>query len=93
MAADRYGLDGTSSGHNTCVRIIHGNSCSDHYHPSPILMDGTEMEHGFDNDAVQPRKEPAAVLDGSGYAARLVVLPTFGCVLHEPKGNADKETR
>lgn len=30
-------------------------------------------------------QEKAAVLDGSGYAARLVVLPTFGCVLHEPK--------
>lgn len=29
--------------------------------------------------------QPAAVVDGSGYAARLVVLPTFGCVLHEGK--------
>lgn len=29
--------------------------------------------------------EPALVIDGSGYAARLIVLPTFGCVLHEPK--------
>jgi len=29
--------------------------------------------------------EPAAVVDGSGYAARLVVLPSFGCVLHEEK--------
>jgi hypothetical protein len=29
-------------------------------------------------------EQPAAVLDGSGYQARLVVLPTFGCVLHEP---------
>lgn len=27
--------------------------------------------------------EPALVVDGSGYAARLVVLPTFGCMLHE----------
>jgi hypothetical protein len=27
--------------------------------------------------------EPALVVDGSGYAARLIVLPTFGCVLHE----------
>lgn len=26
---------------------------------------------------------PAVVVDGSGYAARLLVLPTFGCVLHE----------
>jgi hypothetical protein len=29
--------------------------------------------------------EPAVVTDGSGYAARLCVLPTFGCVLHEAK--------
>lgn len=29
--------------------------------------------------------QPAIVVDGSGYAARLLVLPTFGCVLHEPK--------
>lgn len=29
--------------------------------------------------------EPAVVTDGSGYAARLRVLPTFGCVLHEKK--------
>jgi len=30
-------------------------------------------------------KTMAAVLDGSGYSARLVVLPSFGCVLHESK--------
>lgn len=30
-------------------------------------------------------REPALVIDGSGYAARLIVLPTFGCVLHEAK--------
>jgi hypothetical protein len=35
-------------------------------------------------------REPAAVLDGSGYAARLVVLPSFGCVLHEPRDNQAK---
>ena len=37
----------------------------------------------------QQRKElatdAAVVTDGSGYAARLRVLPTFGCTLHEPK--------
>jgi hypothetical protein len=30
--------------------------------------------------------EPAVVTDGSGYAASLRVLPTFGCSLHESKG-------
>jgi hypothetical protein len=29
--------------------------------------------------------EPAIVTDGSGYAARLRVLPTFGCALHEER--------
>lgn len=29
--------------------------------------------------------QPAMVVDGSGYSARLLVLPTFGCNLHEPK--------
>lgn len=30
-------------------------------------------------------REPALVVDGSGYAARLIVLPSFGCTLHEPR--------
>lgn len=30
-------------------------------------------------------QEPAVVTDGSGYAARLRVLPSFGCVLHEER--------
>jgi len=29
--------------------------------------------------------ELAVVTDGSGYAARLQVMPAFGCVLHEEK--------
>lgn len=33
----------------------------------------------------QSASEPAVVIDGSGYAARLIVLPTFGCVLHEER--------
>ena len=41
--------------------------------------------HGNANYAAlrKSAKEPAYVSDGSGYAARLNVLPTFGCVLHE----------
>jgi len=31
------------------------------------------------------RDREAVVTDGSGYAARLCVLPTFGCNLHEPR--------
>ena len=44
--------------------------------------------HGNAN-MVSARKaaaELAIVTDGSGYAARLLVLPGFGCVLHEEKG-------
>jgi hypothetical protein len=35
--------------------------------------------------AAPSKKQPAMVVDGSGYSARLLVLPTFGCVLHEEK--------
>lgn len=34
--------------------------------------------------------EPAIVTDGSGYAARLRVLATFGCVLHETPPSPDQ---
>lgn len=45
--------------------------------------------HGNDGKRFPTIKdEPAVVTDGSGYAARLRVLPTFGCVLHEPKEGA-----
>lgn len=83
MAADRYGFDGGPQSHNTCVRIIHGNGRMDH--PKPA--DGTTYGEWREKQKEIPRRrvEPAAVLDGSGYAARLVVLPTFGCVLHEEK--------
>lgn len=45
--------------------------------------------HGNHNtnevEKVTSEKQPAVVIDGSGYQARLVVLPSFGCVLHEKK--------
>lgn len=90
MAADRYGIDGSSSGHNTCVRIIHGNAGSGYYINCPVYDDGTrESADEEANARVHPNKEPAAVLDGSGYAARLVVLPSFGCILHEDRPTSD----
>lgn len=52
----------------TCVRIIHGNS----------------SKAGYVGDAEPTTAQPAMVVDGSGYSARLLVLPMFGCVLHEP---------
>lgn len=76
MAAERYGLDisgARDSDHRTCVRVIFGSGPS---YPYP------ERDEEYVGD---PRTEPAAVLDGSGYAARLVVLPSFGCVLHEER--------
>lgn len=42
--------------------------------------------HGNGSRASTVATELAAVTDGSGYAAKLNVLPDFGCVLHEPKG-------
>ena len=54
----------------------------------PGLGDETYPEYGnggYDGEFGPLRKQPAAVLDGSGYAARLVVLPTFGCALHEER--------
>lgn len=44
----------------------------------------TLIVHGNGSD--EKRATPgtiAYVADGSGYAATLMVLPTFGCVLHE----------
>ncbi len=46
------------------------------------------VQHGNGGTSQQRKElahELAVVTDGSGYAARLRVLPTFGCVLHEPK--------
>jgi hypothetical protein len=45
----------------------------------------TRIIHGNaeTNDYEGTPEQPAMVVDGSGYAARLMVLPTFGCVLHE----------
>ena len=46
------------------------------------------IEHGNGGTAKQAKRlasDPAVVSDGSGYAARLRVLPTFGCALHEAK--------
>ena len=46
-----------------------------------------EPENGADYRVLLP--EHAAILavveDGSGYSARLVTMPDFGCVQHEPK--------
>lgn len=43
--------------------------------------------HGNSGDDPMSKvaKELAVVTDGSGYAARLRVLSSFGCVLHEAK--------
>ncbi len=53
--------------HGTCVRIIHGNGDCE----------------TWDDRTADPDKELAYVTDGSGYSARLLVLPSFGCALHE----------
>lgn len=46
----------------------------------------TRIIHGNDGKRAHVlRRELAVVTDGSGYAAKLQVLPTFGCVLHEAR--------
>jgi len=52
------------------------------------------IEHGNGGSGLETKKlatDLAVVTDGSGYAARLRVLPTFGCMLHEPTPNRSKE--
>lgn len=62
-------MNGTAWVGGTCTRIIHANG---------------SWEPPSDADpALWGPNQPAVVLDGSGYAARLVVLPTFGCNLWE----------
>jgi hypothetical protein len=55
----------------------------------PMMQTCVRIVHGNKRGMDTPEHpaagQLAAVLDGSGYAARLVVLPAFGCVLHEPK--------
>lgn len=69
--------------------------------PAPIYVSGegtdwellesehvrcTRIIHGNSGGVTcEALREPAVVTDGSGYAASLRVLPTFGCILHEPK--------
>ena len=52
------------------------------------------VQHGNGGSAYQREtlaKDAAVVTDGSGYAARLRVLPTFGCVLHEPRTTSPRK--
>lgn len=51
------------------------------HHYCARVIHGNSGDYAFDRIAA----EPAVLTDGSGYAARLRVLPTFGCVLHEVK--------
>ena len=54
------------------------------YYVRPPHLHCTRIIHG---NGSGPRKAksntPAYVVDGSGYAASLCVLPTFGCLLWE----------
>lgn len=44
----------------------------------------TRIIHGNDGKRADVlRAQEAVVTDGSGYAAKLCVLPSFGCTLHE----------
>jgi hypothetical protein len=47
--------------------------------------------HGNSGDHPGAIRDLACVTDGSGYAASLKVLPTFGCVLHEAGEHVPKD--
>ena len=51
------------------------------HHNCARIIHGNTDQLPFEKKQV----EPAVVVDGSGYSARLKVLPTFGCTLHEEK--------
>ena len=55
---------------------------TDHHACARIIHGNGSQSRG---DFAKVNAEPAVVTDGSGYAARLRVLPTFGCALHEPR--------
>jgi hypothetical protein len=76
----------------------HGLDCLDeHFHPTdgPPEYEPRETDHGACARIIHGNasgcyyskvsNEPAIVTDGSGYAAQLRVLPSFGCVLFEVK--------
>ena len=56
--------------HRKCLRIIHGNGYD-------MYAQAWVPEYDMTN-------EPAAVCDGSGYAATLWTKPTFACNSYEP---------
>lgn len=72
---------GKSERFGSCVKIIHGNG-DGNWRGSDGMPTDEELSAA---KWVDPEKELAYVVDGSGYAARLKVKPDFGCVLHEPR--------
>lgn len=70
--------------------------------PAGFMVPDVESEHrrcvriihgnADGNPSTSVLEEPAVVTDGSGYAASLRVLPSFGCTLHElpkdPRANS-----
>lgn len=61
-----------------------GDTHETDHHPCARIIHGNGSGVGRSSFA-HVNKEPAIVTDGSGYAARLRVLPSFGCTLHEER--------
>lgn len=59
--------------HHICDKVIHINASSNW------------VNHGYNKG----RDDLAVVIDGEGYIAKLLVLPDFGCILHQPKEQED----
>lgn len=58
-----------------------GDTRETDHHACARIIHGNKGRGAF----AEVNAEPAIVTDGSGYAARLRVLPTFGCALHEER--------
>lgn len=70
---DDYGVS-VDDAWSSCVKILHGNILID----DPKVPDVTINQ--YDDTALK-----AVVVDGSGYAARLLVKDDFGCALWEAR--------
>ena len=56
----------------------------------PETDEDFETQHHTCVRVVHGNGDDVKVVDGSGYAARLLVLPNFGCILHEEKSPEPK---
>jgi hypothetical protein len=75
----RDGIEIWDDEHDSGDGLGPGDTRETDHHPCARIIHGNATRSNFR----KVNAEAAVVTDGSGYAARLRVLPTFGCALHE----------